>query len=68
MYKKAAGNEKDNFISPLYLFRAALATEKNGNTAEAIKLYTELKNKYPYSQQGNDAAKYLARLGEVSLD
>lgn len=68
MYKKAAGNDKDNFISPLYLFRAALATEKSGNTEEAIKLYTELKNKYPYSQQGNDAAKYLARLGNVSLD
>lgn len=68
MYKKAATNEKDNFISPLYLFRAGLATEKSGNIEEAKKIYTELKNKYPYSQQGNDAAKYLARLGEVAAD
>jgi tetratricopeptide (TPR) repeat protein len=67
MYKKAAGNEKDNFISPLYLFRAALATEKSGNVEEAKKLYHELKDKYPYTQQGNDAQKYLARLGDVTV-
>jgi tetratricopeptide (TPR) repeat protein len=68
MYKKAAGNEKDNFISPLYLFRAALATEQAGKLDEAKKLYLELKDKYPYSQQGNEAEKYLARLGDVAID
>jgi len=68
MYKKAAGNDKDNFTSPLYLFRAALATEQSGKTEEAKKLYLELKEKYPYSQQGNMADKYLARLGEIDAN
>lgn len=68
MYKKAAGNEKDNFTSPLYLFRAALATEQTGKVEDAIKLYKELKEKYPYTQQGSQADKYLARLGEVNVD
>lgn len=67
-YKKAAGNEKDNFISPLYLFRAALASEVSGKTEEAKKLYLEVKNKYPYSQQAREVDKYLARLGELTID
>lgn len=68
MYKKAASNEKDNFTSPLYLFRAALATEQSGNTAEAIKLYKEVKSKYPQTMQGSQADKYLARLGDVDTN
>jgi len=68
MYKKAAGNEKDNFISPLYLFRAGLASEQSGKTEEAKKIYLEIKAKYPYSQQGQQVDKYLARLGELTVD
>jgi predicted negative regulator of RcsB-dependent stress response len=68
MYKKAAANEKDNFITPLYLFRAALANERSGKTDEAKKMYLELKNKYPYSMQARDIDKYLARVGELTID
>ncbi|PSK92495.1 hypothetical protein B0I18_10372 [Taibaiella chishuiensis] len=68
LYKKAAGNDKDNFISPLYLFRAALASEVSGKADEAKKLYLEIKNKFPYSQQAREVDKYLARLGELSID
>jgi tetratricopeptide (TPR) repeat protein len=66
-YKKAAANETDNFTSPLYLFRAALASEVNGKTEEAKKLYREIKEKYPYSHQAQDIDKYLARLNDVAL-
>jgi tetratricopeptide (TPR) repeat protein len=68
MYKKAATNEKDNFTSPLYLFRAALATEQKGNVEEAKKLYQEVKDKYPQTMQGSQAEKYLARLGVVDAN
>ncbi len=68
MYKKAAGNDKDNFTSPLYLFRAGLASEVSGKTEEAKKLYLEVKAKYPYSQQGREIDKYLARVGELTID
>lgn len=68
LYKKAAGNEKDNFISPMYLFRAGLASEQAGKTEDAKKMYLEIKSKYPYSQQARDIDKYLARLGELTID
>lgn len=68
LYKKAAGNDKDNYTSPLYLFRAGLASEQAGKTDEAKKIYLEIKSKYPYSQQARDIDKYLARLGELTID
>lgn len=67
-YKKAATNESDMFTSPRYLFRAALASETTGKTEEAKKLYKEILEKYPNTQEGNNAMKYLARLGEVNID
>lgn len=67
-YKQAAGNESDNFTSPLYLFRAGLACEISGKTDDAKKCYLELKEKYPYSIQARDIDKYLARIGSVNVD
>jgi len=66
MYQKGAQNDKDMFNSPLCLYRAGLLSEQTGKTEEAKKFYKEIKEKYPYSQQGQLADKYLARLGDVS--
>jgi len=66
-YKKAA-SIKDDFITPLYLFRAGLACELKGEQEEAKKLYQQIKKDYPYSQQGQDIDKYLARLGDIAID
>jgi len=63
-YKKAANHFKeDNANSAEYLFFAASLAEKSGKTKEAIELYKELKDKFPDTRQGNDADKYLAKLG-----
>lgn len=67
-YKKAASNKKDNFIAPLYLFRAGLASERAGKIDEAKKYYLEIKNQFPYSAQGREIDKYLARTGELTID
>jgi tetratricopeptide (TPR) repeat protein len=63
-YKKA-GNlfDKDDIISPEYLFRAGYLYESMGKNQEAIEMYQEVKDKYPTSQRGTDIDKYLARLG-----
>lgn len=62
-YKKAANTfEKDEFNSSEYLFRAALLAEVSGKTKEAIELYKELKTKYPRTEKGFQADKYLYRL------
>jgi tetratricopeptide (TPR) repeat protein len=63
-YKKAATTfEKDDFISPEYLFRAGYLYESMGKPKEAIEMYQAIKDKYPSSQRGYDIDRYLARLG-----
>jgi tetratricopeptide (TPR) repeat protein len=63
-YKKAGTVfEKDDFISPEYLFRAGYLLETMGKPKEAIEMYQLIKDKYPTSQRGFDIDRYLARLG-----
>jgi tetratricopeptide (TPR) repeat protein len=60
-WKKAANNSENAFTSPLYLLRAAMALEDQGNTKEALKLYLIIKDKYSSSDQGSDIDKYITR-------
>ena len=65
-YKKAGTLfEKDEIISPEYLFRAGYLYESMGRNDDAIAMYTLIKNKYPASSRGFDIDRYLARLGVV---
>ena len=64
-YKKAASHFKEdaeNSSEALFL-AAYLAQTKMNDTKQAIDLFKELKEKFPNTQRGNDADKYLARLG-----
>jgi tetratricopeptide (TPR) repeat protein len=66
-YKKAAElNEKDEYTSSEYLFRAGLFAESIGKKKEAIEFFKKIKEKYPLTEKGNDIDRYLARLGEVN--
>jgi tetratricopeptide (TPR) repeat protein len=63
-YKKAGTIfDKDDFISPEYLFRAGYLYESMGKNKDAIEMYQLIKDKYPSSQRGYDIDRYLARLG-----
>jgi tetratricopeptide (TPR) repeat protein len=62
-YKKAGEVfEKDENNSSEYLFRAALLAEASGNATQALDLYKELKEKYPRTDKGFQADKYINRL------
>ena len=64
-YKKAARHFKEdaeNSSEALFL-AAYLAQTKLNNTKEAVELFKELKEKFPNTQRGSEADKYLARLG-----
>ncbi len=62
-YKKAAAAfEEDESNSAEYLFRAALLEEAGGKTKEALDLYKELKEKFPKTEKGFQADKYIYRL------
>jgi tetratricopeptide (TPR) repeat protein len=65
-YKKAGTYfEKDELLSPEYLFRSGYLYESMGKTQDAVAMYRLIKDKYPTSQRGADIDKYLARLGVV---
>lgn len=66
-YKKAATvNDKDEFTSSEFLFRAALFAQSTGKTKEAIDLFRKIKTDYPLSQKASDVDRYLAKLGDFS--
>ncbi len=66
-YKKAATvNDKDEFTSSEFLFRAALFAQSAGKTKEAIDLFRKIKTDYPLSQKASDVDRYLAKLGDFS--
>jgi TolA-binding protein len=63
-YKKAASvNDKDEFITPDALMKAAQFCEVNNKTKDAIEMYQKIKDNYPKSAQAQSVDKYLAKLG-----
>lgn len=69
-YKKAARHfEKDEANSPDYLYTAAYFADRvMKNKEEAVKLYKEIKEKFPRSQQAFDAENNLAQLGVYNTE
>lgn len=60
-YNKAAASSPNEFSSPMFLMKAGMAAEVNKDFKSAKSAYEQLKQKYPNSQQGRDAEKYLTR-------
>jgi hypothetical protein len=69
-YKKAADHFKEDIenASEALFLAAYLAQTKLNNTKEAIELFKELKEKFPNTQRGSEADKYLARLGVYTTE
>jgi tetratricopeptide (TPR) repeat protein len=69
-YKKAARHfEEDENASAEALFMAAFFADRvMKNQKEAIELYKELKEKFPRTEHGFDADKYLAQLGVYNVN
>ena len=68
-YKKAAEEFTDDAtMSSEYLFRAALKSEVIGKTSQALDLYKELKQKFPNTERGFAADKYIYRLSIIPND
>lgn len=61
-YLEAAEMADNSFHTPIYLFKAGMLHEMSGNYAAALKLYEEIRNKYPDSNEGNSMEKYIARV------
>lgn len=63
-YERAAYTPGDNtFTTPYFLMQAARNLESAGKPEEALKMYQDIRRKYPLSEEGRSAEKYIARLG-----
>lgn len=60
-FEKAASVADNEVFSPLYLMKAANVYEKLGNKAAALKVYEQIKAKYPNSQQASTIDSYIER-------
>lgn len=61
-YLEAAAMADNDFHSPIYLMKAGMLHETQGNLAEALKLYEQIQEKYPESNEGRSIDKYIARV------
>lgn len=61
-YEKAATNYENEFVSPLYLNKAAQVYEKQGNFKKALALYKTIKDKYAMSQEAMQADKNIEKM------
>ena len=62
-YKKAGEHfPEDEGISSEYLYRQAALLELNGKADDAIAVYKTIKSKYPKTDKGFQADKYINRL------
>lgn len=60
-YKKAMELNPNTFSTPIAMMRLGLTYEKLGQFSEALNIYNTIKEKYPYSKEGRDVAKFIVR-------
>ena len=65
-YFTKAANYRNNDYAARYLMKAALISEEQGNTADALKLYERVKINYANTAEGREIDKYIARLNPES--
>ncbi len=61
-YKKAAGEDDNSVISPYYLKKVAMLSQKQGDAAGAKEAWQKIKNNFPQSNEAREADKYISSL------
>lgn len=61
-FESAAKKADNGLLSPYYYMQAAIIYEALEKPEQALKLYKEIKLKYPESAEGQEIDKYIARL------
>jgi len=60
-WTKAAFENENQFTTPIYLKRAAMALEQENKNEKAVEYYQIIKNKYPTSDEARDIEKFINR-------
>ncbi len=61
-YKKAANTNENEILTPYYLKKVAMLSEKQGKSSDAIAAWDKIKTEYPTAPEARDAEKNLIRL------
>jgi tetratricopeptide (TPR) repeat protein len=61
-YLEAAEMADNSFHTPIYLMKAGMLRESDGDYAGALKLFQQIKDKFPESNEGRNIDKYIARV------
>ena len=61
-YEDAADNNKNDFTTPIYLFKQALIHEENGDYKKALTIYNTIKEEHKDSRQASNISKYISRI------
>lgn len=60
-YKKAADSKVNDFSTPIFLMKNALAYEKANDYAAALKIYQQIEKDFPNTPEARDIEKYITR-------
>jgi len=60
-YKKAFQASENEFTAPVYMMKAAMVLEEQGQVKDALELYEQIKKTYPNSTEGRQIEKYIGR-------
>ncbi len=61
-YRKAFSMSDNEFTTPIYMMKAANLLESMDQLDEALVLYRQIKEKYPESNEGQNADRYIGRI------
>jgi tetratricopeptide (TPR) repeat protein len=61
-YEKAISCSDNEMTTPIYLMKAGKLCESMNKQQKALEYYTEIKEKYPESNEGRTVDKYIARV------
>jgi tetratricopeptide (TPR) repeat protein len=61
-FREAAASSNDENLSPVYLKKAAIAYESLSDYENALKIYNQIKSKYPNSYEAQTIDKYIERV------
>ena len=65
-YEKAYSMNDNELTTPVYMMKAARLLENMDELEDALAIYQEIKEKYPETDEGQNADKYIARV-EIKL-
>jgi tetratricopeptide (TPR) repeat protein len=60
-YFTQAASAENNVLSPLYLMKAGRVYEAMDKWGQALKVYEQIRDQYPLSQEGTTIEKYIER-------